>query len=450
MNTKTVHRRGVINDSILGKLQDNTIFYDMTGKGIFMGCSSVDGKYVGPVKIAGSEDGCFISKRKLRDYLYELEYRDFDYESVEEFFEKRSSLSSQPGCSSIREGKFLCRNFDWYYSNNAEFVIVAPHTNKHFKSVGIVGNIEPLESDFIESYCYSELYKVLPFLTVDGINENGVAVSSNVTSIYDGPLTTGTNPGKPRMCGCVIPRYILDKHSNAHDAVYDVADNWDIYLPHNKNFNEEMHFIIADKDETYILEFKDNRAVILKDGDSPVVRNKRAWMTNFKVCQTSFNSTGIISDWSTVEAHGAGLERSDSIANFLKDITVATEVDILHLLESIKYSQAYELQTSDGLPQWKTELCGIYSQEDLRVTDPVKKFKRVFDIMKDMYVNRDRKNPVTWQTVHSSIYDLENKSLTLFTQEDFMNSITYTCRSDWEEMLDNPDFIASLKNKLGL
>lgn len=449
-NSQMSHKRGYFNEKVLKNLKDNEVFFDLSGKhGIFIG--NQNGKNVDVIRLASSQDdGYPTSCKKLKDYLFELTYSELDYDKALDFLSKREATPA-PGCSSIREGDFLIRNFDWYYSNNAEFVIKIQHSDDHFKSVGIVGNVEPLTDEDVERGTWNKLYEILPFMTVDGINEYGVAVSTNVTSIYDDIPTTGTNPGKPRLSGCMIPRHILDHFKSAQEAVDDIANNWDIFMPHNDKFNEEMHFIVADKNDTFIIEFADNEVKVVKNGDSPVVKSRRAWMTNFKVYQSSYKESGVLDDWSTVEAHGAGLERSDYIANFLDEINgEATQDDLRNLLYGIRYSQAYELKTEEGLPQWKTELCGIYSQEDLKVTDPITDFKRVFDIMQSMYTGRDRSNPVTWQSVHSSIYNLTDKSLTLYTQEDYDNPITFSCKSEFDELLENEDFIAALKIKLGL
>ena len=357
--------------------------------------------------------------KKIRDFLFEAWYQNLNYAQAQSYFhDTYRSQVRQPNfpprgdktgaCSSIRCGNFFGRNLDWYYSNLAEFVIHTPHEHGRFASIAMGGNSPGLTNDFVESGADSEKYRYLPFNVVDGINEHGLCVSVNVVPTTGKGHTTGTHSGKPELCGLMIPRYILDHHSSALAAVKDIADNFDVYMPYSSALTQEFHYLVADEDETYILEFIQNKAVYS--------RAERPYITNFHMDGVTFMSDGSLR-WQSVEQYGQGLERYEIIARDLSE--AATLSGMLSLLQRLTFTKAYIPSTE---PYWYTEFTS--EERGLKVRSLPSAFAEYVALAQNAYATRNRENPITWQTTHRSIYDIRARKLYLYAQED--DSIVFT------------------------
>ena len=84
--------------------------------------------------------GYFNKFRKIKDYLYEVEYDSLDYDYAYEHFAEVPIPDA--GCSSIRKENIYGRNFDWYYDTKAEFMVhVIPSLDGQHASVGMAAGI---------------------------------------------------------------------------------------------------------------------------------------------------------------------------------------------------------------------------------------------------------------------------------------------------------------------
>lgn len=381
----------------------------------------------------------YTKKRAVREYLHELWYPFTSYDEANAYFAAQykpggeapgtgagtgagtgteggdegsgtvdgaSGGANHGACTSIAKGKLFGRNLDWYYSDLAEFIVHTPRIGGHFETLGTSGNMPGLTEDFVKSEQASEKYRLLPYILADGINEKGLACSMNVAPSLGVTRTTGTNPGKPDMCGLMIVRYILDNHSNALAAVDDIAANFNVYMPHG-SIDEELHFLVSDGKRAFILEFVNNRAVILSHTDGA------AWITNFVENGTSKNPDGSI-DYTSVYKYGQGLERWNIVAGEIDGIDTMDDMEAL--LEQLYFTRAYSEQTS---PVWKTEFAGV---RGLEVTYPDESYASVIADARARYAVRDRSewtDPTknTWHTTHSVMYDLETLTMLIKVQE---------------------------------
>ncbi|MCR5559101.1 MAG: hypothetical protein K6F62_01915 [Schwartzia sp.] len=84
------------------------------------------------------------------------------------------------------------------------------------------------------------------------------------------------------------------------------------------------------------------------------------------------------------------------------------------LMERVKYTQSYEADTN---PIWYTEACG----GDLTIDSAPMDFKQAIQSGIDTYKMHDRSIQPNnfWQTWHTAVYDLANKTLRLNIQEDY-------------------------------
>ena len=138
----------------------------------------------------------FTAPKKLADYLYYMEYADYapDLTTGEQ-------VKTGFACSAVRNGNFYGRNLDLDYADVPEFVIkvAAKESEGRYASIGMAA-ILTLKSGEVDKVSEADLI-ALPNMTFDGINENGVAMNSNVAPADDLDFATllSTNYGKPRI-----------------------------------------------------------------------------------------------------------------------------------------------------------------------------------------------------------------------------------------------------------
>lgn len=342
-----------------------------------------------------------VNKRvvqKVEDYLYYIEYDELDYDVGEAYFLNRYNPDFG-ACSSIRNGHFYGRNYDWHYDENASFVINRKATKGKYASIGVSSSFIP--NDIPESGEYDERYNYLPFLTLDGINEKGVVCNINVLpELNQKSITTGTNPGKPNVPMACLVRRILDEASSADDAIYKIQHEYNIIAPSREGLAMEMHFMIADKDKTYVVEFIDNAVVIIDKfvNDKPI-------MTNFYL--VDYDGTR-----ESLDPYAMGIERYDILANGFDNIK--NQQDMIDLMRSVMYSRAYSASED---PVWCSEFAGQYEMYgNLTKDSSIENYTPLLEYVRNIFANRTRDSK-TWQTVHSSVYDIPDKKLCIAVQE---------------------------------
>ncbi|MCQ2964736.1 MAG: carcinine hydrolase/isopenicillin-N N-acyltransferase family protein [archaeon] len=290
--------------------------------------------------------------RYVRDYLFEAEYNDFNYDFALGAYKtlfKTGLFNLSMACSTIRNGNFYGRNFDWLYCDLADFVIKSPATENRHEVIGVASSIPTLSQDFVLSGNYSFFYEILPFQLVDGINDAGLVCCINVVPTGDKEGSTIINPAienKTEICSLILPRFILDNFDNARDAVEYIRDYVSIYQP----TVIELHSLIADENETYLLEFFDGKTHVTN-----MTGTNRSFMTNFYLTDVVFNADGSVYTPETKTAtenpvstnnitkHGHGLERYNLINERFNDLQ--TEADMRALLEDLTYTHMCDNNT---------------------------------------------------------------------------------------------------------
>ncbi len=199
-----------------------------------------------------------------------------------------------------------------------------------YQSVGVASTFFPLWLQELVG-----IKSVLPMLTMDGINKNGVAININVVpSNFDD--TIGTNPGKERLCAGVIPRFVLDNATSAREAVELLKDR-DIFTISLSEF----HFMISDASETYIVETVHNQLVVLKQEST-----KDTAMANFHVTNSKFYSDyevyyGDPKNYGPAFSKGSmGIERYEKAIAGLESVKTLDEM-VAHM-KPIYYAHVYK------------------------------------------------------------------------------------------------------------
>ena len=352
---------------------------------------------------------------KISDYFYKIDIDDYDEDYA--YSHTEPIIKSIGLCSQMRSSNFIGRNYDWYYDNKVTFLVHSKRTKNHFESYAMA-QCQVTKSD-VENNNYNESYKILPFQTTDGINEFGVYAAANVVPKHDYGTTTGTNIGKKDLYNVFIPRFILDNAKTAKEGV-ELLKNRNIKACIFDSYPTEVHCMICDDASTYIVEFVHNKMQVMsnQDDEYPDISNNLEIMTNF--FEYNWNGqikTGYLGnskeeiDETGITKCAAGLERYKLLENAYSGI--ADKTDMINAMKGVWYTQTYNLETS---PYWYSELCeivptiNIYSEES--------KFDTIKQLAKEQFLNRSRDTAQTWQTVHTTVYDLLNKKLYVLTQEE--------------------------------
>lgn len=355
----------------------------------------------------------FKKPKFIKDYLYLFEPKNHDYDNAYRYFNsKRDALLG--GCSVVRNGNYVGRNLDWYYDNTAEFIVRVPSSSTHYSSIGICGGLSELSNEFVKSGEYSPLYDILPFQMYDGVNEHGLFAEINVV-----PTDYGENVGhcssdsKYTVSSLMLIRFILDNFESAKNAVTFITKHCTIYFPqalHDMNY--ECHYMIADRKDTYILEFINNRSVAIKVNDHP-------YMTNFHISNVIFNPNGTVMTpengdpaINRITKYGSGLERYNLIVDNYDDC--GTAAGMREMCNKLKYSQTYLSAEDVSDPFWYTEYVGGNNT----VSSPVEQLRATAEHFAEVYENRIRGDHITWHSTHSVVYDLENLNMNVIVQED--------------------------------
>lgn len=371
----------------------------------------------------------------IADYLYGVEYDDYDFHACLEHF-NNILFSSYPACTEVRKGKFVGRNLDWYTNNDASAIIKVNRTADHYASIGMIGCFSDFSNALAKSGEYSDTYQYLPFKTVDGINEKGLYIGVNVAptgeTSFDpttwepyafGHGATHTNP-ESNMHYCVnyLVRIVLDRAGSVEEAK-KVIDGIDWCEPVNypsDGISQALHWLICDAKQSVVLDFIDNKAVYT---DAPSINEPSLGniMTNFSNC---LYAKGLI------QSCASGLERWDIInANYAS--TPATFEGMEELMSKVWYSKTYTTDPSSH-DFWLTECCDptlpasyLYKNYNLcdneEFCNSVRNFLAGFHTPSTWHVD----NTIYWYTTHTSVYDLENKTLRVLVHEGLDEQKTY-------------------------
>ena len=318
--------------------------------------------------------------RPLPKYLHLYNADDSYPDAAAEYYRSRGDGRTDGGCSSVRDGGYLYRNFDYPFDDRAEFVVrmsagtvpppfsAAGASQHRFASVGVAQVGTNLTEQMVTSGKWSKWYKALPGATVDGINEHGVACNINVV---DGePHWEGG--ASPALHPLAAVRWILDNATNAQHA----AEYISAHIAFPAGWTQNFHYMICDETSTYIVE----------NGEAYEVPFGQP-MTNYPLFSDPYD--------------GSGSERLNVLMIAGSSIT------------NVWYTRAYSQDTS-----WESD---FDYNETLMETSKVLWAAKPHEQHRG---ERLRSSTSTsdfdytwWQTVHTSIYDLTNRTLRVAVQE---------------------------------
>ncbi len=426
-----------------------------------------------PISMTSCGGKMYSDIKHLTPYLHEMTFDDYEYDS--KFITTKDAEAF--GCSSVRNGNFYGRNFDYVFNDTPEFVVrvKANKAKKRHESIGIAIHFGLRENKLLQNE-YDEQLKLIPNITLDGINDAGVICSHNVVSMEPdkidpetkqptiNPQTNPDDEGAFQLHQLFVPRYILDNADNVDHAVRLLKGEGGaqpINIKGDLNGAHHLHIMIAGKGEdgnpkTVIVEFFAKNTGV--NHFEVVVEEKKEdsdqtyglpIMTNFYVNNGEKDDTYFTNNEKNgderYEILKAGYNTSDSFAGMEA------------LMKQVMYSRAYRyshnrvpmnIDWTDEEPEpdirYKGDLSSEWYSEfvnykELYEEDPAT-HEPLFDwnsyltelaLFKQDYWNArilDIRNPSEakfWQTTHNSTYDIEERHLRVTVQEQYETYFDY-------------------------
>ena len=353
---------------------------------------------------------------KLCDYLYEVTYTDYvkNFEKVRELLEATNPKLG--ACSAVQYGGIRGRNYDWYYDEAPEFVIHVPAKEGRHASVG-VATLPRITAAMIDAGADEEVYDILPYFTLDGVNDAGMTVNINVVNYQEkGEYVMKTATRSDDLSPIMICRMILDKAGSIEEAIEFLSD-WDIY---SLRMMDECHFMLTGPAsrtdgtrKTVVIEF-------VPDAEKHYQLSVVEKFVDDKMIMTNFHVTGFDGSEESLTAHPMGYERYQILKESY-DLGKTVE-GMKELMSKVNYSKFYDID-SDRF--WYTDLCygdlvlanrgeaalhgdpkraGVYEKAVLQLIEDKKNATRTTDVK-------------IWHTVHTSVYDIDRKVLSVQPQE---------------------------------
>lgn len=409
---------------------------------------------MGVLPMATSLTSCskmFHYVEQIAPYLHQIEYDDYredvNYETIEE--------AEAFGCSSVRNGNFYGRNFDYVYNDTPEFIVrvkANAKTGRH-ESIAVATHFGLREQKLLDGK-YNKQLELIPNLTMDGINDAGVICSSNVVSLEPNgetgvqiPETHPNNKNAKDLHVLFIVRYVLDHASSAKNAV-DLLCDENLNIMGNLKKEMNLHCMIADKDETYVVEFFRKKGSTHNHFD--VVWEKKENKTQIDQIMTNYYCNVNENTANFINYEKFGDERYHILQSGYA--TANTFDGMFSLMQDVKFSIAYSKTGHTPIPgiieggvwsttEWYSEkirqdLLALYdkSKSQDEQEGALGEAIKALEATKDAYPEKKREdaNPAFWITTHNSTYDISEKLLQVVVQEDYQHKYIFRLGEDWK------------------
>lgn len=377
-----------------------------------------------------AKNNYYSDAKQIAPFLHEITYNDYEYDSKYETLTVDDMTGLDFGCTAIRNGNLYGRNYDYYYSNSPSILVKMKSNNERYKSIGIANHFGLEDDDLVnleKSRGAQHAINIIPNFMLDGINENGVVCNMNIVDTDDGGgKVLSTNPGKPKLYIFFALRYILDNAKSAEHAI-QLLNEHDIYaLEQNTN---NVHFMIADANKTYIVEFITKNGLTKLRAEEKY--SKERVMVNFynnltpqEAAATYKNTPAAYSPIKNYNNNAHGTERYEFIQDHYEDCE--TTYGMWSVLHDIRYGIMY---LNPEEPDWPSE---DFSQEEIYAVEEMggeyKDYRDIYNLTRFILDSGRRdlgRVGDTWITMHSEIFDIEEKTMRLNVQEDYVNTYNY-------------------------
>lgn len=388
-----------------------------------------------PALVSCSYEACYKKFEQLAPFLHYIEFDsfpfDYNFRTIHHY-----PVQSSGKCSAIVKGQYIGRNFDQNFTTMPEFIIkVNSGPNRH-ASIGL-GLHQGLREPSCLSYKFRSELNLLPNNMMDGINDCGVFCECN-TVHYEPNWSewhgiTVDDPEAPTVHMCFLVRYILDNATSAKNAIdlvkkINIVGSNSIWLSKDV---ELLHFLVSDAKDSFMIEFINNQMFVIdysKYDIPPLSTNFYLWpILNG---EEPYNlSSGIERFYIMLNNYQKIEESVDGLKNFLKSIAFSN-------FYNPHYDDPENFWLSEGAPYSRLKIWWKYLNQDPLTPDE----QQILDkIMEGLEKFREENIPWFWHCIennlrleltqnhisyHTSVYDTNNKSLTVWSQENY-NKLFY-------------------------
>jgi len=354
---------------------------------------------------------------KLTDYLFEVTYTQYDdgFAIAQDYFGTHY-MPELGGCSSVQNGAIRGRNYDWTYDEAPEFIIHVPAAEGRHASVGVATSTLFTAAD-VEAGTPHEVYDFLPYLTLDGINDAGVTMNINVVNFGEmGAFVMKNDDSSDDICPLMVTRIVLDNAGSVAEAL-ELLEGMDIYSLGNI---EECHFMLSGPASAEDPSLKTVCVELIPDEEQHYRLSVIEDFVDGKAIMTNFHLTGFDGTVESLTDHPMGYERYLILAeSYDQGATVSGMKD---LMKKVYFTKAYDPWselcwytdyasgplTKDN--RGEAKLGGDYSKAGV--------YAETIAYNVEQYNNTTRDAAEkTWHTVHTSVYDIENGTLSVIPQE---------------------------------
>lgn len=402
-------KRRILNKLLIGSM----LFF----VGAAMSCQAVEN---------GFADGSlsYSDYSQLDKYLVGVTLTDYNYQ---QYMQSRRSIGLG-ACSAVWNDSYFGRNYDFFLDNSKQAVVKVPSAEGRFSSIGI-GCL------YYEGADLPETLNVLSYTTVDGINENGVAITINVCTKEDAEAhggyipADGLNPGKPDLSVIAVVRYVLDNAKSAEQIVNVLKNDVNIVNDFPLLEGTGIHFMIADKNKHYIVEFVNNQLVVSED---TVMTNFFNTLHDKAIAEGHNDSDGngietFIKDGADAnykQEYPHGVERYKVLKQYYDEGKLSME-DMAKLMQRVRYRQVYRSDVLDADHYFYSEDASPYTYTTIE--DVYNDKSTYYNAMKAEWDPKwadgktwdDFRGTGIWQTVNTSVYDLNKLMFLLYIQEEY-------------------------------
>ena len=346
---------------------------------------------------------------KVADYLYEYEADGYGTEAPVIPDNGPAELFS---CSSVRNGNFYGRNLDFKINEICEFIVRTRATAERKHASIAVANPVFLDitNEKVSAGLTDEALKSIPWMTMDGINDAGLVCNINVVNKNDIAENAHihTNPGKPEIMVMFLVRALLDNCGSVQEAKEFIKDHDIVPVPARMAGVWDCHFMIADADNTVVVEFTGEKGSEVKFVETNI-------MTNFY--HHMYEASG------EYPPHACGVERYEILkANYNSANTME---GMWELLKKVHFTQTYRESTEpfwcseyyDAIPSFEEHPMEYWTKEKVLEQEMPAREVEAYEVF-EKTGEYDPKDGL-WFTTHNSTYDIANRSLWVTIREKY-------------------------------
>lgn len=338
---------------------------------------------------------------KVTDMLYEATYDSYSSEPVGTFDE----IAGDMACSSVRNGNYHGRNFDFFMNDVSTFVVRTTAKNGRYATIGIA-RLSEVNDAKIDAGLTERQRQILPWAILDGMNEKGLVVNNNVVSKEDwgGTPHTGTNKDAPDLNILNTTRALLDNCADVQQALTYLREHNITPLGSTKM---NLHIMLSDPKETCVVEVIDNVLVVIPD---------QHIMTNYHLY------------YDNIPDNAMGVERYNILEEFYDEGGESMD-GMWKLMQRVRYTDTYYVENK-RYSEIASALDIKYSEIGANI-DFLDRILLVMETAFDSeleYVKQNgfHRNTRFWDTAHNTIYDIANKKMWVTVHENLKDNQIHT------------------------